>query len=482
MPAAEPRVLGECGGKSFVEDDMIRFMQQRMGRRARISAVASRLLTEEGDLTGRRLPRIDWLEPVGYRQKAREETAQLLKSSRKSRAEAADHDVWDPEAQWAHFPNCVVHDEDGLMYRPTEQEREQALALVLADARRGEPAPAAVGDVGDAAVCVMAVEVALARCVQRYKTRHMRASDLFAAVAAEIGGVLSGSVLELVLTATTAEDLPPQLRFSRSAGGAAPDDSDSRGDVLREQVRLDESIEIGEAQHLGALSALARGFLEHLLRPDSAHRGTLVAHGRAVIVVQASGCRRLQEGVSRLRQRSRRQCQREKLFSFLHRYGALITALVLGPSRVALLGGGRKDLPQLAHPSRNLWRVSNVGRLRLWLRHTNLPCHLSQRLVAVLLSHGSLEPRVLAHGGTVPPTTLLAHDARLRGALGRHPMPWEAQHRNHHRLVRHRLDRLGEAPAPDVPGWDVEAVVDMAAALASVVRVDEQALPALHDA
>ena len=82
---------------------MIRFMQQRAGRRARISAVASRLLTEEGDLTGRRLPRIDWLEPVGYRQKAREETAQLLKSSRKSRAEAADHDVWDPEAQWAHF-------------------------------------------------------------------------------------------------------------------------------------------------------------------------------------------------------------------------------------------------------------------------------------------------------------------------------------------------------------------------------------------
>ena len=39
------------------------------------------------------------LEPVGYRQKAREETAQLLKSSRKSRAEAADHDIWDPEAQ-----------------------------------------------------------------------------------------------------------------------------------------------------------------------------------------------------------------------------------------------------------------------------------------------------------------------------------------------------------------------------------------------
>ena len=61
MPAAEPRVLGECGGKSFVEDDMIRFMQQRAGRRARISAVASRLLTEEGDLTGRRLPRIDQL-------------------------------------------------------------------------------------------------------------------------------------------------------------------------------------------------------------------------------------------------------------------------------------------------------------------------------------------------------------------------------------------------------------------------------------
>ena len=172
MPAAEERVLGECGGKSFVEDDMIRFMQQRAGRRARISAVATRLLTEEGDLTGRRLPRIDRLEPVGYRQKAREETAQLLKSSRKSRAEAADHDVWDPEAQWAHFPNCVVH-EDGMMYLPTEQEREQALSLVLADARRGEPAPTAVGDVGDAAVCVMPVEVALARCVQRDKTRHM---------------------------------------------------------------------------------------------------------------------------------------------------------------------------------------------------------------------------------------------------------------------------------------------------------------------
>ena len=173
MPAAEPRVLGECGGKSFVEEDITRFLQQRRGRGARISAVASRLLTEEGDLTGRRLPRIDRLEPVGYRQKAREETAQLLKSSRKSRAEAADHDVWDPEAQWAHFPNCVVHDEDGLMYMPTEQEREQALALVLADARRGEPAPTAVGDVGDAAVCVMPVEVALARCVQRDKTRHM---------------------------------------------------------------------------------------------------------------------------------------------------------------------------------------------------------------------------------------------------------------------------------------------------------------------
>ena len=55
MPAAEPRVLGECGGKSFVEEGMIRFLQQRAGRRARISAVASRLLTEEGDLTGRRL-------------------------------------------------------------------------------------------------------------------------------------------------------------------------------------------------------------------------------------------------------------------------------------------------------------------------------------------------------------------------------------------------------------------------------------------
>ena len=162
MPAAEPRVLGECGGKPFVEEDISRFLQQRRGRGARISAVASRLLTEEGDLTGRRLPRIDRLEPVGYRQKAREETAQLLKSSRKSRAEAADHDVWDPEAQWAHFPNCVVHDEDGLMYMPTEQEREQALALVLADARRGEPAPTAVGDVGDATVCVMPVEVALA--------------------------------------------------------------------------------------------------------------------------------------------------------------------------------------------------------------------------------------------------------------------------------------------------------------------------------
>ena len=41
------------------------------------------------------------------------------------------------------------------MYLPTEQE--QALSLVLADARRGEPAPTAVGDVGDAAVCVMPV-------------------------------------------------------------------------------------------------------------------------------------------------------------------------------------------------------------------------------------------------------------------------------------------------------------------------------------
>ena len=174
MPAAEQRVLGECGGKSFVEDDMIRFLQQRAGRRARVSAVATRLLTEEGDLTGRRLPRIDRLEPVGYRQKAREETAQLLKSSRKSRAEAADHDVWDPEAQWAHFPNCVVHDEDGLMYMPTEQEREQALALVLADARRGEPAPAAVGDVGDAAVCVMPVGRAGALHPAQQDPAHVR--------------------------------------------------------------------------------------------------------------------------------------------------------------------------------------------------------------------------------------------------------------------------------------------------------------------
>ena len=55
MPSAEPRVLGECGGKSFVEEDITRFLQQRRGRGARISAVASRLLTEEGDLTGRRL-------------------------------------------------------------------------------------------------------------------------------------------------------------------------------------------------------------------------------------------------------------------------------------------------------------------------------------------------------------------------------------------------------------------------------------------
>ena len=31
MLAAEPRVLGECGGKSFVEEGIGRFLQQRRG-------------------------------------------------------------------------------------------------------------------------------------------------------------------------------------------------------------------------------------------------------------------------------------------------------------------------------------------------------------------------------------------------------------------------------------------------------------------
>ena len=34
--------------------------------------------------------------------------------SRKVRAQAADRDVWDPEAQWAYMSSCVVDELTGL--------------------------------------------------------------------------------------------------------------------------------------------------------------------------------------------------------------------------------------------------------------------------------------------------------------------------------------------------------------------------------
>jgi hypothetical protein len=123
----------ECGGRNFVEEDMAMMVKQRRERPLRLNTLVTRVLSglsEKGDAKGRHLIHVKSLQPLGHRKVVAAEGQWRLKVSRKVRAQAADRDVWDPEAQWAYMPSCV--DElMGLMHVAAPKDRDLAFQVDL---------------------------------------------------------------------------------------------------------------------------------------------------------------------------------------------------------------------------------------------------------------------------------------------------------------------------------------------------------------
>jgi hypothetical protein len=121
----------ECGGRNFVEEDMAMMVKQRRERPLRLNTLVTRVLSEKGDAKGRHLIRVKALQPLGHRKAVAAEGQRRLKVSRKVRAQAADRDVWDPEAQWAYMPSCVVDELMGLMHVAAPKDRDLAFQVDL---------------------------------------------------------------------------------------------------------------------------------------------------------------------------------------------------------------------------------------------------------------------------------------------------------------------------------------------------------------
>jgi hypothetical protein len=105
-------------------------VKQRRERPLRLNTLVTRVLSEKGDAKGRHLIHVKSLQPLGHRKVVAAEGQWRLKVSRKVRAQAADRDVWDPEAQWAYMPSCV--DElMGLMHVAAPKDRDLAFQVDL---------------------------------------------------------------------------------------------------------------------------------------------------------------------------------------------------------------------------------------------------------------------------------------------------------------------------------------------------------------